>query len=654
MTSLIELKDISKTYYIGGKIPVYALKNASLSIEAGEFVAIMGSSGSGKSTLLAILGLLDRVESGKYHLLGKDISNFSDSEGARLRNHFFGFVFQSFNLLARLDIVANTMLPFVYANGNGEEGRKRALDVLKRVGLGDRLKHKTNEISGGQQQRVALARALATSPLVILADEPTGNLDTKSAQEIISFFKEINQQGNTVIMVTHEPNLAKEASRIITLSDGGIVSDQKIREVPKRSLPPLTEPKKKRHNLFAFSRLANYFHEAYISIFTNKLRSFLSILGVVIGVAAVIAMLAIGTGAQKQIEKTFASLGSNVLMVRSSSRAHGISLGADSATRFNFTDLEALKKIEGVKAVVPYVNGRAQSVYQNKNWNTTVYGTSPDYQNVRDSVPNSGRFFSESDMNTKAKVAVLGTAVVKELFGGEDPLGKWVKINRINFKVIGVLPEKGMSGFRNADDQIIIPLTTGMYRLLGEDYIGSFDIQAQSADDLTQIQDAVAPLILKLHRLPASQLENIEVRNMADIQKAAGDMINTFSLLLGAIAVVSLLVGGIGIMNIMLVMVMERTHEIGLRKALGAENSDILTQFLMESVLICLFGGVIGIFLGWLIAALMATFAGWNAYVSMGSIILAFTFSVVVGVVFGIWPAKQASRLQPIEALRYE
>jgi macrolide transport system ATP-binding/permease protein len=556
--------------------------------------------------------------------------------------------------LARLDIVANTMLPFVYANGEGAKGKNQALEMIKKVGLGDRLKHKTNEISGGQQQRVALARALATNPLVILADEPTGNLDTKSAQEIVSLFKEINQQGNTVIMVTHEPNLAKEASRIITLSDGQVVKDEKIREVPKVTLPRLEQPKKKRHNLFSPSRLASYFHEAYISILTNKLRSFLSILGVVIGVAAVIAMLAIGTGAQKQMEETFASLGSNVLMVRSSFRAHGISLGSDSVTRFNFTDLEAMKKIDGVKAVVPYVSGRVQAVYGNKNWSTTVYGTSPDYQHVRDAIPTSGRFFSESDVNTKSKVAVLGTAVVKELFGDEDPLGKWVKVNKINFKVIGLLPEKGMSGFRNADDQIIVPLTTGMYRLLGKDYIDSFDVQAQNPDDLTNIQDQIVPLIIKLHRLPASQEDSIEVRNMADIQKAAGDMLRTFAVLLGSIGAVSLLVGGIGIMNIMLVMVMERTHEIGLRKALGAENSDILTQFLIESVLICLFGGVIGIFLGWLIAAIMATFAGWNAFVSLGSIILAFTFSVVVGVVFGIWPAKQASRLQPIEALRYE
>jgi macrolide transport system ATP-binding/permease protein len=293
-------------------------------------------------------------------------------------------------------------------------------------------------------------------------------------------------------------------------------------------------------------------------------------------------------------------------------------------------------------------------VFENRNWNTSVYGTSVDYQTVRDSVPKSGRFFTRSEENTRAKVAVLGTAVAKELFPDEDPLGQWIKIDRINFLVIGILPEKGASGFRNADDQIVMPLSTAMYRLLGRDYINNFDVQAENTEDLAYLQEEIGPLLVKLHRLPPSQEDAFDIRNMADIQKAASEMIGTFSFLLGSIALVSLLVGGIGIMNIMLVMVMERTREIGLRKAIGAKSRDILVQFLIESILICVLGGVIGIGLGALISFTISLIAGWSIVITGRSIFLAFTFSVAVGVIFGIWPARRASNLMPVEALRYE
>ncbi|MFA5113921.1 MAG: ABC transporter permease [Candidatus Margulisiibacteriota bacterium] len=651
--SLIEIKGLCKTYYIGGKIPVYALRDVSLSIEPGEFVAIMGPSGSGKSTLLAVLGLLDRPDCGEYRILGKEVSRLTERETSRLRNHLLGFVFQAFNLLPRLDIVTNTMLPFVYDEGITEASRKAAKELLGRVGLGDRLRHRPTELSGGQQQRVALARALANKPLVIMADEPTGNLDTKSAQEIINLFKEINRQGNTIIMVTHEPNLANEASRRITLSDGRIVSDERLRETAGGAVS-LPELKPRNFNLFSLSRLANYFNEAFLSLLTNKLRSFLSILGVVIGVGAVIAMLAIGTGAQRQVEQSLSALGTNLLSVRTSFRQGGISLGSDSVPRFNLEDLKALQALDGVKYVIPYVQGRGQAVYGNRNWSTSINGTSVDYQYVRDAVPVQGRFFTQTEEHLRAKVAVLGKQVADQLFPDGNPLGKWIKINRINFQVIGVLPEKGGGGFMNQDDQIFVPLSTAMHRLLGRDYISNFDVQAQSADDLTGLAEEIGPLLVRLHRLPASLSDSYDVRNMADIQKAASETVQTFSFLLGAIAAVSLLVGGIGIMNIMLVMVMERTHEIGLRKALGAEDRDIMTQFLVEAVLICGLGGLIGVGVGGIISFSIGAAAGWSVVITAQSVLLAFVFSVLVGVVFGLWPARRASRLLPIEALRYE
>ncbi|MFH1825846.1 MAG: ABC transporter permease [bacterium] len=653
--SVIELKDIAKTYYIGGKLPVYALRGVSLKIDHGEFVAIMGASGSGKSTLLAILGLLDQSDGGEYKLLGKNINNLKENDYAKLRNRFFGFIFQTFNLLPKLNVISNTMLPFVYAGEVTEANRQKALARLKQIGLADRLDHRPNELSGGQQQRVAVARALANNPIVILADEPTGNLDSKSSAEIMQILKDLNEQGNTIIMVTHERALAEQASRIITLHDGKIDSDEVKRKTKQSAVPESGLTKKIDKGLFTFGRLKDYCYEAYLSVFNNKLRSFLSILGVLIGVAAVITMLALGTGAKQNIEDRLSSLGTNLLNVQPENHNRGgVSTGSSAPTRFNFTDYAAIKRVDGVAKAVPYVRGSAQVVYKNKNWSTSVYGTDSEYQYVKDSIPVLGRFFTPTESLGRSKITVIGKTVATELFGSEDPVGKFIRVNRVNFQVIGVMPEKGASGWRNNDDQIVVPIKTAMYRLLGKDYIDYFDVQVESQEIMPQVQEDIVAEILRNHRLPASQADTIAIRNMAEIQEAAGAMINTLSMLLGGIAAISLLVGGIGIMNIMLVMVMERTHEIGLRKALGAERGDIMIQFLVESILICVFGGLLGILLGSGISWLASAFAGWNTVISFWSVMLAFTFSVMIGLIFGLWPAWRASKLLPIVALRYE
>jgi macrolide transport system ATP-binding/permease protein len=354
------------------------------------------------------------------------------------------------------------------------------------------------------------------------------------------------------------------------------------------------------------------------------------------------------------MEETLSSLGTNVLMIRAPFRSAGVSQGSQGRTRFTFDDLTALERIEGISHVIPYVNGRSQVVYQSKNWNTSVVGTGTDYLAIRNQTLPSGRFFTAAEANSRAKVAIIGQTVAKELFGDDDPIGQRIRVNRISFQLIGTLPKQGTAGFQNQDDRILVPLKTAMYRLLGDEYINYFEVQAQTAEQIPAVQEKIINEIMRLHRLPESQRESIEVMNMAEIQAAATALISTLSYLLGAVAAVSLLVGGIGIMNIMLVMVMERTHEIGLRKSLGAQKSDILIQFLVEAVLICLFGGVVGILFGSLISWILSAVAQWNVYISFGSIVLAFTFSVVVGVVFGLWPAWRAAKLLPIEALRYE
>ena len=390
---------------------------------------------------------------------------------------------------------------------------------------------------------------------------------------------------------------------------------------------------------------------------SHKMRAFLSILGILIGVAAVIAMIAIGRGAQESIEKQLASLGSNLLLIRPGSpKVQGIAMETGTTTRFVFEDLTAISKLTDlVKYISPSVTSRAQIVYGNKNWNTQVEGVGVDYAQLRDSEPSIGRFFNPDEVKMKNKVALLGTTVVQQLFGDANPIGEKVKINLINFKVIGILPPKGATGFHDQDDTVLVPITTAMYRLMGKQYIDQIYVEAKSPESIDEAQDSITKLLIKQHHISAKDAEDaFQVRNMADIKKALEASTKTMGLLLGCVAAISLLVGGIGIMNIMLVSVTERTREIGLRKAIGASNKDIMTQFLIEAALMSFIGGVLGVALGAGISLLISFFSKWTVIISLSSVTLATTFSLVVGVVFGLWPARKASQLDPIEALRYE
>ncbi len=709
---LIELKDLYKTYHLG-EIEVPVLKGVSLSVSRGEFVALMGTSGSGKTTLMNILGCLDRPSSGQYWLQGTDVTSLSPDERALLRNRELGFVFQTFNLLPRTSALENVVMPLSYngASLSDEEARGRAVELLQRVGLGDRLDHVPSQLSGGQQQRVAIARALVNRPAVLFADEPTGNLDSKTSDEVLSLFRQLNEEGVTIILVTHDENVARVAKRIIRIHDGMIQADESPPAaaapvpVPEEQAPPVRRPVR------LIPRLRWMLRIAVQGLRRNLLRAALTALGIIIGVAAVIAMMEIGRGSSSAIQRTIASMGANNLLILPGTAASGgVSFGAGSVMTLTPQDAEAiLAEAPAVRATAPVVRVRTQVVYGNKNWVPIfIYGTTPAYLDVREWPMADGEMFTEQDVRNASKVCVLGQRLVRELFQGESPLGQEVRVNNVAFKVVGVLSSKGanMMGI-DQDDILLAPWTSIKYRVAGSSMAnvnqsaqaaGSADTSQkvntlsqlypsakvnlypeQSASQLantpmpvrfTNVDQVIAAarspaeipnaieqitqLLRERHRIRPGEPDDFAIRDMTEMTKALASTAGMMTKLLLAVALISLIVGGVGIMNIMLVSVMERTREIGLRMAVGAWSRDILQQFLVESVLLCFCGGILGILVGRGVSVLITALLRWPTEISLSAILAAFAVSVSVGIIFGYYPAWKASRLDPINALRYE
>jgi macrolide transport system ATP-binding/permease protein len=701
---VIDVRDVTRTYHLGD-VDVQALRGVSFAVRRSEFVAIVGASGSGKSTLMAILGCLDRPSSGQYVFEGVDVAGLSEPELAKVRSERLGFVFQSFNLLARTSALENVALPLIYAeHGLAHRAQRlgRARSALGWLGLAEREQNTPAQLSGGQQQRVAIARALINAPSLLLADEPTGNLDTRTSHQIMDTLVRLNrEQGVTIIVVTHEADVAAYADRVVTLRDGEIVTDER-RSAPDRKQTTSTIRADAATSLFHPRRAAEdrvsrpagssmafgfmILGAAVQAIGRNKLRASLTMLGVFIGVAALIAMVAVGQGANAAVARQIASLGTNLLVVMpGATTAGGVRAGSGSASTLTVTDALAIRRDDAAVTQIGYLDRQLGQVeYGNRNWNTVIQGVSPDYLPITNWQIAIGRAFIDADEANAVLAAVIGQTVYHQLFAAsENPIGATILVKGVPMRVVGLLGGKGQSTFgQDQDDVVMIPFTTAERKVLGvaapsqqqtaldaiytaapnpfglkprlTGYVNSIYVQAGSPMQVPVAIRQVTETLTRQHRIRPGDPNDFSVRNLSQIADVVEGSSRVMALLLATVASISLVVGGIGIMNILLVSVTERTREIGLRMAIGARRLHVLLQFLAEAVFLSVVGGGAGIVAGLVASKVISLVAGWPTEVPAAAIAGGFLFSAAVGIFFGYYPARKASRFDPIEALRYE
>ncbi|EKN3395180.1 TPA: MacB family efflux pump subunit [Yersinia enterocolitica] len=651
---LLQLDNVSR-WFISGEERVQVLKNINLTIHSGEMVAIVGASGSGKSTLMNILGCLDKPSSGEYLVAGRIPQHLDSNELAELRREHFGFIFQRYHLLNDLSAQENVEIPAIYAGVNREERRQRAAGLLSRLGLVDRLDYRPSQLSGGQQQRVSIARALMNGGEVILADEPTGALDTHSGTEVLNILKGLHQQGHTVVIVTHDMSIAEHAQRIIELRDGEVIAD---RQMPQPELPakictietpdiahkpPLASWKAQR------DRLQEAFKMALLAMSAQRLRTLLTMLGIIIGIASVVSVVALGKGSQQQVLANINSMGTSTLEIFPGKDFGDMRSAAIHTLRA--TDADALAQQGYIHSVTPTVSTSTTLRYGNKSVSGTVNGVGEQYFLVRGYTLAQGMAFNRTGVDNLMQEAVIDENTRDKLFpNGENPLGKVILLGSLPCRVIGVAAKK-QSGFGSDENlNVWIPYTTAMKRMLGQSYLKSITVRVNDDIDLANAEQGVTKLLTQRHGT-----QDFFVMNTDSIRQTIEKTTSTMTLLVSMIAVISLVVGGIGVMNIMLVSVTERTKEIGVRMAVGARTSDIMQQFLIEAVLVCLLGGCLGVVLSLVIGLLFSQFSSsFSMVYSATSIITAFICSSLIGVIFGFFPAKRAAQMDPIRALERE
>jgi macrolide transport system ATP-binding/permease protein len=642
-TPLISLKGITRTYQSGRESQT-VLSDVTLDIHPGEMVAIMGASGSGKSTLMNILGCLDTASAGTYLFAGQDVGKMSSEQRAELRREHFGFIFQRYQLLGDHDASGNVEVPAIYAGTPARQRRARSAELLGRLGLSERANHRPSELSGGQQQRVSVARALANGGEVILADEPTGALDSKSGAELMALLDDLNQRGHTIIIVTHDAAVAARAARVIEIKDGAVIADTRAR--PLETRPRMEIRRARSFALFALSaRFGEAFGMAARAMAAHRLRSFLTMLGIIIGIASVVAVVALGRGSQERVLREISQISTSTITIRPGSgfgdrRANSIHTLVPS-------DAVALEAQPYAVSVSPEINTNATVTWRSVSTAAQINGVGAGYFNAGGFKITKGQTFSDAAVSGQAQVAVLDTRAYQTLFpDGEEAIGKVILANRIPLRIIGIVAPTGTS-FGSQNLRIYVPNSTVGTRMTGQADLDAITVRVADNFDMASVEVMITELMTRRHGT-----QDFFLLNSDSIRDTIQSTTRTLTFLVSAIALISLAVGGIGVMNIMLVSVTERTREIGVRMAVGARRSDIIMQFLIEAILVCLIGGFLGVALAYGIGEVVARITDAVSLSFAPEVtLIAFLSSSIIGVVFGFLPARAASRLDPVAAL---